>query len=326
MESAHQTNKSEEVLQVIEKITFKLGEEVIEYYLYKDGQEINLNQLLKMEINDAPELFSNDLAFICVGAEDDDPQFGIYSFQRRRVIFPFIIADYEQSPDGTFKLGLVEGWEDTEDVFEDIPELIPGGNIAFLNRDGLFLQNLGVVIEQLDKSHYIIVKENGWSPNTYLLYNSDAEPDESVLLHNLTNLPDYIEQYQLLNYRDNRGSGVFDLIDNKILFHYDGGGHLSVLNRSFFQVSYFTKGDKPYVHYRQVLNSSGKILLAYSIHGNNTSKQGALEQWIESDIELYFEDDFHKANLKDITINHDKITLSAYNVIKDKLVHLQWLS
>ena len=315
-----------ETLHVIERVRIVDEEEVIDYYLIRDGHEINLSKVLKKQIQDTPEIFENDLAFICIGDEYEVEHFGLYSFTRKSIIFPFIIAEYSQLTNGFFHLDLLEGWEKNEEVHDDCPEMLVGSNIAYLNRDGSFFQNLGEVMERLDETHYILERSNNWSPATYMLFDAGAEPEVRILLDGLTELPTYISEYFLLVYKDKNGVGIFDLKKKKTLFYLKGVRHLSVLNRSFFQVSHLTVEDIPFVFFRRILNSKGEVLLEYSIHEKTKTRHQSEEDWMESSIELYFQNDFHKALLKDLNIDHGIITLSAFNVIKGEEVVLRWHS
>lgn len=159
-------------------------EKEIFFLVHEDGTSINLSSIINDEIIEIFEIFNDDLIFISADEYTESELVGIYSFKQKKVIFPFIINDFNTADkSGLIHINCVEGSIACENVLE--LDLNPDNDFAYLHSDGSVFQNEGIIVEKIDANHYILedkILSADWAGIiwSYKLYNRQYDTEDCI--------------------------------------------------------------------------------------------------------------------------------------------------
>jgi len=173
------------------------GNEVSVYYLdFPDGKRVNLSSIINDEIMEIHEIYNDDLVFISVDEYTGKDLVGIYSIKQNKVVFPFIILEFDTSDKSGFIYLLCdEGRLATENILE--LDVNPDNDFVYLYSNGKSFQNEGIIEKKINQNFYLL--RDGYEK--FKLYNSSADPD------------DCIEYSNIINYEISEHELVLDIID-----------------------------------------------------------------------------------------------------------------
>ncbi len=291
-------------LRIREVISDEEDGELIEYYLLKDNVEICLNDYAENGIGELPYILNNDLVCICSSSSD---LLGIFSFSAKRIIFPFIIADFGVPRQDEFiSLILDENWKDQ--WYDDL-DLNEYNNFVYLFEDGSVFQNEGHPIEKLNERYFIL--ERDLNKNEKILYGP-SERDDDVALTGIEKYK-FIEDWDLLYFENKNGSGIFDLKGQKLIFENQNNFKIDFdfCSRNLF--AFYFK------NFHQIINRQGKTVFQFATHSDfsmlvQDSKRIDGFKKIEKDtIEFFIGDSFYNSFIEDLNINDDFISMRAFD-------------
>ena len=307
-ESAKNKEKELSRFLLLVEVEDELNEKT-NYYLRKNGKELHLNSLFDEEITETPFIYSNDLVFITANRWDGSELDGIFSFEQQKLIFPFIIENFKFEEDGSIFLTLEEHWS-TSDIDDSIldDELNRDNNFIYLNADCTVFQNEGHLVEQLGPNHYILEEPNDRS--LFILYGP-SDLDENIAVVGISEYY-FDEEFHLLTFKTSKQTGVFDILNSKVLFKKEISMEIERLNNTLFQCSIR--------NYYQILNSQGEIVFQYTLHDCDESWRSKPMNEDETYIEFYIENRLFKGDFFNLNIATDYIGIIASDVIQEKSV------
>ena len=230
---------------------------------------------------------------------------GIFSFDKKEIIFPFIIDEIRNSNENGFihlllNKRLAHGDWDLANMGGN-----PDGVHCYLNKDGSFFQNEGEIEEKISSSIYILNEGN----STYKLYDCNSDIDNHIVLSDI-NCYEHHSEFNLLSLETTDSVGIYDLLKNELIFSSNSKSYLEVINNNFFFQS-FNK-------FKKVINRNGETLIAYSILSE--SYQEIIEvtknenHYIDKEREYYelnLQNEFYRFEKDEIIFNNDFITIMA---------------
>ncbi len=277
----------------------------IYYIIDEQNNRFNLSEALDCNIDDIYEIFNDDLVFV-----NEDDLTGIYSFNQDKLIFPFIIKDFETRDNSGFIYLLLSDNDTSE--YADLG-LNDENNFAYIRKDGSVFQNEGIIEEKINDSHYIL-KPTEYS-NLYMLYStnySDDYNDTNIIINNIESY-DHYEKENLLTFRTDKAGGIYDISKNEILFNDVNIRNIYIKNSNFF------------LHeigkYKKIINRKGQVLFGYS-SANRDTPENTIETNSEEKVSEYYElslgNEFYEFETNQIAFNKEYITICAKNVFMNK--------
>lgn len=110
-------------------------EKEIFFLQYLDEKPINISNFIDDEILEIQEIYNDDLVFISADEYTGRELMGVYSYTKRKVIFPFVIQEYDlHHKSGNILLLLPEDMVSTINLFE--LEINPEKNTVYLDKYG----------------------------------------------------------------------------------------------------------------------------------------------------------------------------------------------
>lgn len=157
------------------------GDEVTVYFLdFPDGKRVDLSSKIDDEITEIHEIYNNDLVFVSVDEYTGKDLVGIYSIKQNKVVFPFIILEFDTSHKSGFIYILCDdGLLASENILE--LNVNPDNDFVYLYPDGSAFQNEGIIKEVVNKMYCILEDDE----DKFKLYNSSADTDNCIEYSNI---------------------------------------------------------------------------------------------------------------------------------------------